>query len=74
MTMLDGLVESRQVLTGSVAGFVRKLAGTSSYDGLKEMISKTYDAIEAGHPQPISLDEIDTTMALADQLAAGANS
>jgi predicted dehydrogenase len=74
MTMLDGIIESRQVLTGSVAGFWRKLAGTSSYDGLREMISKTYRAIELGEPQPISLDEIDASMALADRLAAGASS
>ncbi len=74
MTLLDGIVEARQVLTGTVSGFVRKLAGTSSYDGLKEMISKTYSAIELGEAQPISLDEIDANMALVDSLAAGAGS
>lgn len=62
------------MLTGSVAGFLRKLAGTSSYDGLKEMISKTYRAIELRDPQPISLDEIDATAQLVDRFSVMANS
>jgi predicted dehydrogenase len=74
MTLLDGIAESRQVLAGSVAGFVRKLAGTSSYDGLKEMISKAYHAIELRQPQPIPLDEIDQIAQLVSQLAASAPS
>ena len=74
MTLLDGIVESRQVLMGTVAGFLRKLGGTSSYDGLKEMISKTYRTIELGEPQLIPLDEIDAITQLVDRLAAGANS
>jgi len=68
-TLIDGIAESRQVLVGSVAGFFRKLGGTSSYDGLKEMISKTYRTIELREPQPISLDEIDAIARLVDQLA-----
>lgn len=73
MTLVDGIVESRQILGGTVAGFTRKLAGTSSYDGMKEMISKTYRAIELREPQPISLDEIDAIARLVDRLAATAN-
>jgi predicted dehydrogenase len=69
-TLIDGIAESRQVLAGSVAGFVRKLAGTSSYDGLREMISKTYRTIELQEPQPISLDEIDEIAQLTVRLAA----
>ncbi len=69
MTLVDGLVEARQVLVGSVAGFVRKLAGTSSYDGLGEMISRTYRTIELREPQPIPLDEIDAVAHLIERLA-----
>jgi predicted dehydrogenase len=69
-TLIDGIAESRQVLVGSVAGFLRKLGGTSSYDGLKEMISKTYRTIELHEPQPISLDEIDAIAQLVGRLAA----
>ncbi len=74
MTLLDGIAESRQVLAGSVAGFLRKLGGTSSYDGLKEMISRTYRAIELHEPQPIPLDEIDAVAHLVELLAATGNS
>ncbi|SHG99188.1 Gfo/Idh/MocA family protein [Bradyrhizobium erythrophlei] len=74
MTLVDGIAESRQVLAGSVVGFLRKLGGTSSYDGLKEMISRTYRAIELREPQPIPLDEIDAVARLVEQLAATENS
>lgn len=73
-TLIDGVAESRQVLVGSVSGFLRKLAGTSSYDGLKEMISKTYRTIELREPQPISLDEMDEVAQLVDRLGAAGNS
>jgi hypothetical protein len=69
-TLVDGLVEARQVLAGSVSGFLRKLGGTSSYDGLGEMISRTYRAIQLHEPQPISLNEIDDVARLIDRLAA----
>jgi predicted dehydrogenase len=73
-TLIDGIAESRQVLVGSVEGFLRKLAGTSSYDGLREMISRTYRTIELHEPQPISLDEMDEVARLVDRLAAAGNS
>jgi len=69
MTLVDGIAESRQVLVGSVAGLLRKLAGTSSYDGLKEMISRTYRTIELNQPQPIPLDEIDAVAHLVERLS-----
>jgi predicted dehydrogenase len=74
MTVVDGIAESRQVLVGSVAGLLRKLGGTSSYDGLKEMISKTYRAIELREPQPVSLDEIDEVAQLVERLGTTENS
>jgi predicted dehydrogenase len=67
-TLVDGIVEARQVLMGSVWGFLRKLGGTSSYDGLGEMISRTYRSIKLHEPQPISLDEIDDVARLIDRL------
>jgi predicted dehydrogenase len=70
MTLIDGIAESRQVLVGSVAGFLRKLGGTSSYDGLKDMISKTYRTIELRKPQAIPLEEIDAVAHLVERLAA----
>jgi hypothetical protein len=53
---------------------MRKLGGTSSYDGLKEMISKTYRAIELHEQQPIPLAEIDAVAHLVERLATTGNS
>jgi predicted dehydrogenase len=66
MSLFDGIVEARDVLTGTLAGFVRKLAGKSRYDGLSELIAATYRALELHNPQPIALDEIDNVARLVD--------
>jgi hypothetical protein len=66
MTLIDGIVESRDTLWGSAAGFWRKIGGTSSYDGLPELIARTYRTLELRQPQPISLDEIDDAARLVD--------
>jgi predicted dehydrogenase len=68
-TFVDGIVEARDVLWGTAAGFCRKLAGTSSYDGMREFIARTYRALELRQPQPVSLDEIDEVALLVDRLA-----
>jgi len=67
-TLVDGIVEARDVLWGTVAGFCRKLAGTSSYDGMRESIAKTYRALELRQPQPIALNEINEVALLVDRL------
>ena len=69
MTLLDGIAESRDSMRGSVTGFMRKLAGRSSYDGLEEFLSRTYRAIELNQPQPISLKEINETCLLTERLS-----
>lgn len=66
--MVDGIVESRDVLWGSLAGFWRKLAGTSSYDGLREFLARTYRAIGMDEPPPVPLEEIDAVARLLDSL------
>jgi predicted dehydrogenase len=67
MSLIDGIAESRDVLRGTIAGFSRKLGGTSSYDGLPELIELTYRAIEAEQPQPVSLHEIGEAASLVDR-------
>ena len=67
MRLVDGIAEARDVLKGSAAGFWRKLAGTSSYDGLPELIKRTYLAVESGGPPPVTLDEIDAAACLVDR-------
>jgi predicted dehydrogenase len=69
MTMIDGVAESRDLMLGSVVGFIRKLAGTSSYDGLAEMLNSIYRALHAHEPQPIPLDEIDEVARLVERLS-----
>ena len=57
------------MLRGSVSGFIRKLAGRSSYDGLAEFFACIYGALNSQQPQPISLEEIDNTCALTEKLS-----
>jgi predicted dehydrogenase len=74
MTLIDGLSEARDIMKGSVMSFWRKLGGRSSYDGLAEFIDQTYRSIELGIPPPVSLDEIDASVQLADHLTRPENS
>jgi predicted dehydrogenase len=66
-TLIDGIVESRDVLRGSLAGFWRKLGGTNTYDGLALLIAQTYAAIESQGAPPISLTEIDEAARIVDR-------
>ena len=70
MTLIDGIVEARDVLAGTVAGFWRKLGGVSSYDGLPALITQIYQSLEKHEPQPVPLDEIDQVAHLVDQLTS----
>jgi hypothetical protein len=65
--MIDGIAESRDVLRGAVGGVWRKLGGASSYDGLGELISRTYHALEANEKPPVSLEDIDETARIVDR-------
>jgi hypothetical protein len=68
--LVDGIAESRDVLKGTIAGFWRKLGGVSSYDGLYELLARTYRALETHSPPPISLEQIDEIARLVDQFSA----
>jgi predicted dehydrogenase len=61
---LDGISESRQVMLGTFGGLWRKLAGTSSYDGLDDFISSTYLALQGRQPPPVTLDQIEEAILL----------
>lgn len=67
MNMLDGIVEARDVFRGSVAGFWRKLAGRSSYDGLLEFFTVIYRALELNQAQPVPINEVDEIACLVDR-------
>ena len=68
MTLVDGVAESKSVFSGSVGGLYRKLAGTSSYDGMDEFIGEIYNAVATGTAPPVSLDEIDELSAVIERL------
>jgi predicted dehydrogenase len=67
--LIDGVTEACAVFNGTVAGFWRKLGGVSRYDGLPEMISATYGALERGEAAPIPLNEIDEIACLVDRFS-----
>lgn len=71
-SMVDGIVESRDMLSGAVGGLWRKLAGTSNYDGLAEFVARTYAALESKSAPPVSLDEIGAIARLVTDLASKA--
>lgn len=60
----DGLCEARDVFTSTVQGLWRKLGGVSSYDGLAELLARTYAALGTGGEPPVPLDEIDAVAKL----------
>lgn len=68
--LLDGLGESRAVLGSTIRAFGRKLAGTSSYDGLPQFIARTYAALADGQQAPVSLEEIDVVSRLVAAFTA----
>ena len=70
MSLFDGIAKSGAILRGTVAGFFRKLAGTSSYDGLPELIARTYQALEKGQGQPVPLEEIDDVANLVNRFTS----
>jgi predicted dehydrogenase len=66
-SLVDGIAESRDELSGTLAAFWKKLGGVGSYDGLPEMLTRTYHALEMKESQPVSLDEIDEVARLVDR-------
>jgi predicted dehydrogenase len=67
MSLADGVVESLDGLKGTIAAFWKKLGGVGSYDGLPEIMRRTYYAIEMKEPQPVPLEEIDEVARLVDR-------
>jgi predicted dehydrogenase len=69
MSVFDGMMESRAVFSGTLKAFGRKLADTSSYDGLEEFIRRVYGAISGQNELPTSPAAIDASVRLVEQLA-----
>jgi predicted dehydrogenase len=71
-TLVDGVAEARSLLSSVVAGFWRKLGGRSRYDGLAELIARTYQALASGASPPVSPGEIDEVARLVDAFSSPA--
>ena len=69
MSAVDGIAESRSVFVGSLKGFWRKLAGTSSYDGLDIFIARFYEALAGAGGPPVSLSQVKESVRLVEQLS-----
>jgi predicted dehydrogenase len=65
-SVIDGITESRDILHGTIAGFWKKLGGTSIDDGLRNLVAQTYRALEKNEPQPVPLEEIDEIARIVD--------
>ncbi len=57
--LYDGIIEARDVFQGTLASFLRKLSGRSSYDGLFKSLEQTYRCLENKEPIAVTLDDID---------------
>jgi predicted dehydrogenase len=66
-SLRDGIAEASAVFGCTTKAFVRKLGGTSSYDGLPGMISAVYSAVAGRSLQPISLAEMDDVTRLVER-------
>lgn len=67
MSLVDGVMESKDILKGTVCAFWKKLGGVGSYDGLSQIIERTYHSVETKEPQPVPLEEIAEIARLVDR-------
>ena len=70
MSVVDGISESWSVFTGSFSAFFRKLAGTSSYDGLDSFVARFYEALSGTAALPVSLAEVRESVGLVERLTS----
>ena len=67
--LLNGLDEGRRVRRGAVSSLLRKFgSGPGAYDGLFELLQRTYRALVAGTPLPVTLERVLEVNRLVDSL------
>ncbi len=65
----SGLAEARAVRRAAIGSLIRKLSGgPGAYEGLWELIGRTYRAIETGGPPPVSAEQVREVNRLVDDL------
>ena len=71
--LLNQLGESREAARAAVAGVVRKLSGgPGAYEGLWELLARTYRALASGAEPPVSLAQVEEVNRLAADIAEAA--
>ena len=69
MPLFNGLAESRDVRRGAVGGLWRKLGGgPGAYEGLWELLRRTYAALHEHQPMPLVPQFIDDVNRLVGDL------
>lgn len=69
----NGLAEAAEAARGAVGGLARKLGGgPGSYEGLWALIERTYAALAAGEPPPVSHDQMRAVHRLVGALTENA--
>jgi predicted dehydrogenase len=67
--LFNGLDEARAVRRSAVGSLVRKLSGgPGAYEGLWELLARTYHAIETGGTPPVSARQVREVNRLIDEL------
>ena len=68
----NGMRGGWHAATGAVRSFRTKLSGRpGAYEGLWELVLRTYDALQNGGPPPIGRDQIDAANRLVGDMLAG---
>jgi hypothetical protein len=58
--LLNGLEEGKTTRRAAVKGLVRKLSGgPGAYEGLWNLLGRTYSALAAGSPLPVSMHQVE---------------
>ena len=67
--LINGWREAKDVRHAAVGGLVRKLSGgPGAYEGLWELLRRTYDALGSGAEPPVSMRQIDDVNRLVADL------
>lgn len=66
--IVNHLVNGIDMAASAVTGFRNKVMQHGPLEGLKTFLSRTYDAIRAGHEPPVTFDDMDRASRLIDAL------
>ncbi len=72
-TFVSGMSQAASLTKAAFLGLHQRIADTPGpYEGMWELIGRTYTAIEQGGPAPVSVEQIDATHRLMAELVEGA--